>query len=57
MPYCDTEAHAEEGQGRRLNVYGTDQRKWFDWDAYPDRAFGKLMFPKAYFCTGELIGR
>lgn len=57
MPYSDTEAHAEEGQGRRLNVYGTDQRKWFDWDAYPDRAFGKLMFPKAYFCTGELIGR
>jgi hypothetical protein len=57
---CGTEAAPEVPAGpepRKLNVYGVDQRAWFDWDSYPDRAFGKLMFPKAYFCTGELIGR
>lgn len=42
---------------RRLNVYAKDQRQLFNWDVYPDRAFGKLMFPASYYCTGQLIGK
>jgi len=42
---------------RKLNVYAKDQRSNFNWDVYPDRAFGKLMFPASYYCTGQLIGK
>lgn len=42
---------------RRLNVYAKDQRTYFDPDVYPDRTFGKLMFPASYYCTGQLIGK
>ena len=45
------------GDGRRLNVYAKDQRVLFNWDVYPDRVFGKLMFPASYYCTGQLIGK
>lgn len=54
---CVSLVWAEAGRGRRLNVYGQDQRSNFDWTQFPDRAFGKLMFPSAYYCTGELIGK
>jgi V8-like Glu-specific endopeptidase len=43
--------------GRRLNVYGKDQRLPFEWNTFPDKAFGKLMFPSSYYCTGQLIGK
>jgi len=42
---------------RKLNVYAKDQRSNFDWDVYPDRVVGKLMFPASYYCTGQLIGK
>lgn len=51
------EAEVVDDGGRRLNVYAKDQRQPFNWDVYPDRAFGKLMFPASYYCTGQLIGK
>lgn len=54
----EEEEEAEvDAHGRRLNVYAKDQRTPFNWEVYPDRAFGKLMFPASYYCTGQLIGK
>lgn len=52
-----SEAQAQETEGRRLNVFGVDQRSNFNWTAYPDRTVGKLIFPSSYYCTGTLIGK
>ena len=49
--------HPPHAHERKLNVYAKDQRSNFNWEVYPDRAFGKLMFPSSYYCTGQLIGK
>ena len=58
---AEAEIGAHGGQhpahSRKLNVYAKDQRTLFNWEVYPDRAFGKLMFPSSYYCTGQLIGK